>query len=350
MQNETQTTPPTPKLDPQKKKMIAVGAGVLTVIIIAIVVALAVASGNAKNNQNPQSQDQNQQPNDDRSNEGQSNMLSNLPENMCPQSVHEDNGMLLADLDGKPYIVKADQVGWIEQNCENVNGLNSGSNGSNQGSNSQETEPPLLIGSLGFNLSAYNSATGKAGDITFTKTKLQFDQIYSPFGQQDPRSPNDPSKRNPQPTVILPLGTKVQAIATGEVVEVKELYSGDMTVWIAKSKQSQYFYEIEHIINPTVAVGDKVTAGQIIGEVSNYDSHNNPGFGLVEIGILHSLPDGSPPKHVCPLNYLDPSIKQKVFDDLTTLYSAWNAYLGKEVYKPSTFANPGCVVLDEVEG
>ena len=55
---------------------------------------------------------------------------------------------------------------------------------------------------------------------------------------------------------------------------------------IAKSKNSNVIYELEHIINPTVKVGDKVKAGDIVAQVSDYDSRNTPGYGLVEIGIL----------------------------------------------------------------
>lgn len=324
-----------------KKSMIIIGVSAAVAIIVALVIIFSAASrGNTATQNNP----------------GQ---FSYLPDNTCPQSVFVENGQNRADYNGKPYLISNSQKEWARNNC-NVPGLSRSSISSNSNTSSlqpptssqaaAETQPPLLLGSVGFNFADYNPATGKAGDIVFTKTKLPFDMIYGVFGQQDPRSPNDPSKRNPQPTVILPIGTKVLSLVTGEVVEVKQLYSGDMTVWVAKDKNSTYFYETEHIKNPTVKVGDKVTAGQIIGEVSDYDSQNNPGFGLIEIGILHSRTDGGAPEHLCPLNYLDPKIKDKTLSSLTKLYSAWNQYLGKEIYKYSTFANPGCVVLDAVEG
>lgn len=330
----------TPKTD-IKKKTIFASAGVITVIIIGIVVAISVGSNQ---NKTPVKDEQ--------------SGFNYLPENTCPSAIFEENGKKRADLNGKPFVITDAQNTWILANCKNVSGVsNSGANGNEpqpqpqtnpQPSAEVETEPPLLLGSLGFNFGDYDPATQTAGDIKFTKTPLPFNQIYSPFGQPDPRSQNN-GLRNPQPVVILPLGTKVQSIVTGVVVEVKELYSGDMTVWVAKSKTSTYFYETEHIINPTVAVGDNVTAGQIIGEVSDYDSHNNPGFGLIEIGILHSDGPGVP-KHICPLQYLDTSIKSKVESQLNKLYAAWNDYLGQTIYNYSTFETPGCVVKGSVEG
>jgi len=79
--------------------------------------------------------------------------------------------------------------------------------------------------------------------------------------------------------------------------------------YILVDLRSQEEYETEHIINPKVKVGDKVVAGQVIAEVSNYNK-NLPGFGIVEIGILKG---GNPPQHICPFSYLDPSIKEETF-------------------------------------
>lgn len=337
------------KAPPSQKKKIAIITGVvIAVLIIVILIGLVVSnSRNPNSNANtPQSQNPNQP---------DTATFPFLPDNMCPVSMFEENGILRADLGGNMYRISEEQKTWIQANCQNVSGMNNNDNqqqnnnqqNSNQVAITPETEPPLLLGNLGFNLGEYDAATQTAGEMKFTRTPLPFNQIIGVFGQQDPR-PGNGNMKNPQPVFILPLGTKVQAIVTGEVVEVKELYSGDMTVWIAKNNQSSYFYEMEHIINPTVTVGDKVTAGQVIGEVSDFDSHNNPGFGLIEIGILFSNGPGVP-KHVCPLAYLEPSVKSTIESRLTKVYAAWNAYLGQNIYNYSTFATPGCVVTDAID-
>ena len=74
-------------------------------------------------------------------------------------------------------------------------------------------DQPLKLESVGFKLDYYNPATNHAGDMVFTHEDHDlsghFHLIWSDFGTQDPRSPNDPTKTNVQPVFVLPLGTKV---------------------------------------------------------------------------------------------------------------------------------------------
>jgi biotin carboxyl carrier protein len=269
--------------------------------------------------------------------------LPSLAANICPESIFTENGQSRGDYQGKPYLISAESLTWINANCS---GKTSGISAA--ATPATESTPPLKLKSIGFNLDTYNESTGMAGDMKFTKIALPFSQIMSPFGQQDPRT-TDTTKKNPQPTFILPLGTKVHALVDGMVVEVKEIYSGDSTIWVAKSKDSQWFYETEHVMNPLVKVGDTVKAGQVIADVSNYDSKNNPGFGLVEIGIMHSTSNGQP-EHVCPFQYLDDSVKADINAKISALYTAWEKYLGKDVYTQEKFVSPGCAVEEGVAG
>lgn len=210
-------------------------------------------------------------------------------------------------------------------------------------------EPPLLIKSMPITMGEFDAATSKAGDFSFTKAKLgEFDRPFFPYGFEIPASSAGPAKKNPQPTFIVPLGTKVRSMVDGVVVNVPVLYSKDYSIQIADDKESQFLYETEHVINPLVKVGDTVKAGQVIADVSDYDSRNMPGFGLVEIGILHG---GNPPKHLCPFSYLDPSVKSTVSQQITSLYKAWETYRGKtDIYDESIEPVTGCASLDPVEG
>src|SRR3989338_540303 len=148
--------------------------------------------------------------------------------------------------------------------------------------------PPLLLKSIGINIDSYDPATEKAGDIVFTKSKLQFDVLFTEYGFTIPAdmSASGQNKRSPQPTFILPIGTKVRSIVDGIVVAVPTLYSGDYSIHVASSINSQWRYETEHVTNPLVKPGDTVKAGQIIAEVSSYNKESNAGYGFVEIGIL----------------------------------------------------------------
>ncbi|HSX35756.1 MAG TPA: hypothetical protein VLH84_02370 [Patescibacteria group bacterium] len=210
---------------------------------------------------------------------------------------------------------------------------------------------PLLLESVGFNLDYYNPSTNQAGDMEFTTVDHSLSghnhQIWQDFGTQDYRSPNDPTKKNPQPTFVLPLHTKVQALVTGEVVDVKQLYSNDYTIWVARFPNSRYIYETEHVDNPLVKKGDHVVGGQTIGEVSSKDAAITPGFGLLEIGILYTAHNY--PQHLCPFQYLDPAIQTSVYDKITALHASWETYFGQKVYLQD-FVTPGCVTHDPVSG
>ena len=211
------------------------------------------------------------------------------------------------------------------------------------------TEPDLKIKSLGITLDYYDEQTGKAGDLLFTKENIsQYGNlIFLNYAEVEQANSAQPEKAlSPQPTFIVPLGTKVRSLVDGEVVRVTKSYSGDYSVQVASSPESDWIYETEHVINTVVKVGDKVKAGQVVAEASDYNSHHHPGFALYEIGILHG---GNPPEHVCVFNYLDDSIKKDTFAKLTAFYASWEAYMGDTtLYDESKMAIPGCYSLDKI--
>lgn len=218
-------------------------------------------------------------------------------------------------------------------------------NNENRSNDNQTKNNAVVMKSIGFNLDYYNETTNSAGDLKFTKLPLFNDQIMGDFGQQDPRSPNDPSKRNPQPTFILPLGTKVLSLIDGTVTKVETLYSGDTTIWVSPYTDSPLNFETEHVNKVTVKVGDPVKSGQPIAEVSDYDTKAHAGFGIVEIGVLGQ--NGNRPSHSCPFQYLDQSVKDETLKKITSLHTSWNKYLGKTVYS-SSYAIPGCITTEPV--
>lgn len=220
-------------------------------------------------------------------------------------------------------------------------------NSPQEGSNSSD-EPPLLLKSIGVNFDYYDQATGKAGDFLFTKQKLQFDRLFMGYGFFIPASSASNEKKNPQPTFILPLGTPVRSLVDGTVVNMPTLWSKDISIQISASgKMEKWIYETEHVTSPRVKVGDKVKAGQIIAEVSNFDKGAPEGFGAVEIGILKG---GNPPQHVCPFAYLDPSIKEEVFSKIKAFYKSWEDYRGITNLYDEEEQIPGCLTLDPIEG
>lgn len=209
-------------------------------------------------------------------------------------------------------------------------------------------EPPLLLKSIGINLDYYDPVSNRAGDFVFTKQKLQFNRLFMGYGFFVPSSEASPAKYNPQPTFILPLGTPARSLVDGIVVKTPTLWSGDYSVQVtANGKMEKWIYETEHIINPRVKVGDKVMAGQIIGEVSDFSPGLPAGFGMVEIGILKG---GQVPQHVCPFAYLDPSIKQDMEKKMIALYKAWEDYVGNPTLYNESASNHSCLTPNPIDG
>src|SRR3990167_908128 len=209
----------------------------------------------------------------------------------------------------------------------------------------------VKIKHLGVNLDYYDSATNKAGDFEFTKAKftsgiqlLFTDYAYVISGAN---TSTGQDKANPQPTFILPLGSKVYSLIDGEVFDVPKLYSNDYSVMV-QGEGSELIFETEHVINVKVKKGDKVKAGDVIAEVSDYSAHGYDGLGLVEIGVLKG---GNPPFHLCPFDYLDDSIKDETIKKINALKKSWEQYRGDtSLYDESKEVTPGCLSRDPIEG
>lgn len=215
-------------------------------------------------------------------------------------------------------------------------------------SNTEEvaSKSEAKIKHLGVNLDYYDPATGKAGDFVFTKEDMSFNMLFMNYGYLIPASSAGPAKNQPQPTFILPMGTKVHALVDGEVFDVPQLYSGDYSVSVMG--EGGLIFETEHVINVIVKKGDKVKAGDVVAEVSDYDAKNWAGMGLVEIGVLKG---GSTPTHLCPFDYLDDSIKDDTLEKITALQKSWEEYRGdSSIYDESKIVVPGCEMRDPIEG
>ncbi|KKT72199.1 MAG: hypothetical protein UW69_C0100G0010 [Microgenomates group bacterium GW2011_GWA2_44_7] len=175
---------------------------------------------------------------------------------------------------------------------------------------SSSEEPPLLLKNIGINLDYYNPKTNRAGDFLFTKQKLEFNRLFMGYGFFIPDYRGGLGKKNPQPTFVVPLKTPVRSLVDGIVVSIPTLWSGDYSVQVTADGQMQkWIYETEHLINPTVKVGDRVTAGQI-----------------------------------------DPSIKEEVFAKIKAFYKSWEEYQGDTALYNEGEEIPGCLKLDPIKG
>jgi hypothetical protein len=160
----------------------------------------------------------------------------------------------------------------------------------------------------------------------------------------------------PQNGFYLPLGTSVISMVDGTVCDVPKLYSNDYSVRVAPPGMAcmqggaYILYEHEHILNPTVKVGDKVTAGQKIGIVGDYNPHwKAKGLGILETGVFFSKKGSNAPWHACLSSFLDPSKKTALLATLSSAYAAWEAELGDNtLYDEAKMSPVGCYTTAEM--
>lgn len=212
------------------------------------------------------------------------------------------------------------------------------------------TQDTPKIKHLGINLDYYDEDTKMAGDIQFITLPAVEGGLEAPFleyGRFTEATSAGPARNNPQPTFLAPLGTKVHSLVDGKVVNVAKLYSNDYVIHV-QPEGSDIIFDIEHVIKVKVKVGDTVTAGQEVAEVSDYDARNIGGLGLYEIGVFFP---GNPPRHACTFDYLDDSIKTETLKKLRALEDSWEKFSGNtEVYNQQAEPIAGCASRDTVEG
>ncbi|MEY4795812.1 MAG: Peptidase family [Actinomycetota bacterium] len=160
----------------------------------------------------------------------------------------------------------------------------------------------------------------------------------------------------PQYGFYLPLGTSVISMVSGTVCDVPKLYSNDYSVRVAPPGMAcmqggaYILYEHEHILNPTVKVGDKVTAGQKLGIVGDYNPHwKAKGLGVLETGVFFSKKGSNASWHACLSSFLDPSKKATLLATLSSAFAAWEAELGDStLYDEAKMSPVGCYTTAEM--
>ena len=261
--------------------------------------------------------------------------------------------------------------GKVTLTCKKVAGklvwVSSGSSGASSSSSgaqpSSQKDIPAIIQNWGFNFANYDAATGKAGDMqikgitspTFTGPNAATDNamyrlLIGPIGEMVQ------GMVEPQFGFYLPIGTSVISMVTGTVCDVPKLYSNDYSIRVAppgmKCMQGGAYilFEHEHLLNPTVKVGDKVTAGQKLGVVSDYNPHwKAKGLGVIETGVFFSKKGSTKPWHACLSSFIDPSKKSAMLATLSSVFAAWETERGDTSFYDEARMSPvGCYTTAEM--
>ena len=134
------------------------------------------------------------------------------------------------------------------------------------------------------------SAVLAAGPLLFDS------RTFTGFGMPKVDNPDEVS---PQWEFAVPPGTPALAPVTGYVVAIETLWSDDFTIWLSADGGRAWVWELEHVVEVRVGIGDFVEAGQPIATASIFGGRN---IALVELGVLKG---GQVPVHYCPLLYVD---------------------------------------------
>ena len=219
---------------------------------------------------------------------------------------------------------------------------------------------PKVIQNWGLAVDTYDSGSGMAGVMrirgvtppTFGNAadNAMYRHIFGVYGM------DLKGMKEPQIAIIAPLGTPVISMVDGTVCNLSKVWSNDYTVGVAPigtpcmmGNWATVLFEHEHLINPTVKVGDKVKAGQQIGTVSDYNQHwKAKGFGMIEIGVFFVKKGSNKSWHACLGNYLAPAKRDSMLAVLTSVQMAWMAELSDPTLYDLGAQNPVvCLTNDD---
>lgn len=155
------------------------------------------------------------------------------------------------------------------------------------------TPPPWgLLASLPVEVSAVLTA----GPLLNKSTNESSDQrTFIGFGKPKEGSSEEVS---PQWEFAVPPGTAALSPVTGYIVRISTLWSNDFSVWLSADGKESQVWEVEHVVDVQVEVGDFVEAGQPIATASVFGGRE---VALVELGLFKG---GETPTHYCPLLYV----------------------------------------------
>ena len=241
----------------------------------------------------------------------------------------------------------------------------------------QVDEEPSLQNLMFENLGPWDSSSKTFGDLKYDK-RLGI-TIFDDFGYIHNRGASN-QYDNPTFEFKAPADVVLIAPISGVVTMLDWQPSGaytqdDWDLIIAPSSGSKWGVEIDHIVSidcdrtgkdpvfcdtplkingETVVVGTQIEAGQVLGYVGNWSSHNNSGInGRTELTVFKYFDDYSGVTNYCPTMYLDESVATELkssIQDLMVSYESWDG--DSSIYNEEDMIAPGCrySAIREVNG
>ena len=233
----------------------------------------------------------------------------------------------------------------------------------------KNSEPPLLMNLLIENWGPYDSSTGISGDFEF-RSDLEAIFFYE-YGRLNAIGTPD-EYENPTFEYQVPRDTFVYMPIDGVVSRIRwQPTSGykqdDWEIFIKPSMESDWMIIIDHVVSidcdrsstkvcdlpltingVEITTGTEVKAGDLFGYVGNREDNSGGNvFGRTEITIGKYIEDGNQVVGTisyCPMNYLDPSVKQSLESSVNNIMASYETWLGdSSFYDESNMVAPGCI-------
>ena len=233
----------------------------------------------------------------------------------------------------------------------------------------ENSEPPLLMNLLIENWGPYDSSTGISGDFEF-RSDLEAIFFYE-YGRLNAIGTPD-EYENPTFEYQVPRDTFVYMPIDGVVSRIRwQPTSGykqdDWEIFIKPSMESDWMIIIDHVVSidcdrsstkvcdlpltingVEITTGTEVKAGDLFGYVGNREDNSGGNvFGRTEITIGKYIKDGNQVVGTisyCPMNYLDPSVKQSLESSVNNIMASYETWLGdSSFYDESNMVAPGCI-------
>lgn len=190
------------------------------------------------------------------------------------------------------------------------------------------------IYNLGVNFDKFNPVNNRAGDFLFTKEKRFDNRLFLEFGYFVEN--NRGKKILPSPTYFLPTGTKVIAVSSGKVVDLRsQPESNDYELLIQPKDAPAWRISYDHLENVRFKKGDFVNTADVVGESGN--------FTMTELTVFLEGVKPEDIENYCPYMLLDKSVKDKYGQKITQFAKDWEDYIGDSlIYDEKLWIFPGC--------
>ncbi len=137
----------------------------------------------------------------------------------------------------------------------------------------------------------------------------------------------------------LKSGTRAIAAIDGVIAFIQEQTdSNDYEVFLQPKENSMWTIGYDHLTNITVKKGDTVQAGDVLGEPATQQN------GALRFEIQINKDENGQTTHICPTTLLSDSVAATIESHLKTMMQSWETTTGLDLYDIDAQKPAGCLV------